>query len=386
VVEVVPSLDVTGADLLVIPSTVVVPHNDPEKLGAAPQVIRALTARVRHLLTRGGHVCIAVSSLEMHPFGLGPSLLPWGVTLTPDTASEDPGSTIAEMDDLLNTYGVPHWQLPSGVPLPDQVRAVAMGRVTPAKTKGFVDASAKGLLYFLPVSPLAGDEARFVVSLANAIAAHAPQVLEPEVAPIADDFRFSRETELVGQVAHLEAQLREAGALVLAYRRRKSILYLRDDSLADALPSWLSENLGLPARRDEQHIEDLWLRDLADQIDIAISEVKAVSQNVKRSHVSALIHHREERDKEDDFPSVLIVNGFADAATVKEKDKERVSPKVVKLAVKNNILIVRTLDLMRLAELRETGSLDTQSILGLLTSNRGWLNVDATGKIEVIQD
>ena len=122
----------------------------------------------------------------------------------------------------------------------------------------------------------------------------------------------------------------------------------------------MEANLHLKTRRFEEYIEDFWLLDLNTGDDIALAEVKSATHNAKRTHVAAAFLHREERERGDDFPALLVVNSFADADTVKVKDKQRISPKVLNLATRNGVLIVRTLDLLRLADLLEQGSISAE--------------------------
>jgi hypothetical protein len=175
--------------------------------------------------------------------------------------------------------------------------------------------------------------------------------------------------------------LARVGQALEVYSQMKSILYLTGDHLANEMPTWFVANLRIKCRREEQYIEDFWLRDLEDGADVAIGEVKAVKKNVTRKHIAAIVYHREAREKDESFPSLLIVNTFAEAQTVEEKDREGIGPREVAWAAKNNVLVLRTLDLVRLADLMDQGRLTPESLLRMFLSGPGWLRVDKNGTV-----
>ncbi len=192
--------------------------------------------------------------------------------------------------------------------------------------------------------------------------------------PIIDDFLFSNEVDLVKSQLNLLDDLQVLEKQLAEYKSRKSILFLRNDPLADNLPVWIEEELGIPTRREEKYIEDLWLCD-SNGKDIVICEAKGLNKNVRKEHVTALIQSRQSRELPEDYPSLLIVNTFAEVGTVVDKDKQVVPPNVLDWAVKNNVLIVRTLDLIRLADLVELDRISSEKILDMILTGRGWLQV-----------
>jgi hypothetical protein len=138
-------------------------------------------------------------------------------------------------------------------------------------------------------------------------------------------------------------------------------------------------------KRYEEYVEDFYILDEKGEKEVAICEVKGLSKNVKREHITALVQHREQRELADDFPSILFVNTFADSESVEEKDGQRVGKMEYQKAVKNHVLIVRTLDLVRMLDLVWQKKLDISKIRGLLLSETGWLKVTDQGH-EVFRD
>ena len=72
------------------------------------------------------------------------------------------------------------------------------------------------------------------------------------------------------------------------------------------------------------------------------------------------------------------------ARNIAEKDQE-IAGEQIKNAVKNNVLILRTLDLLRLLSLKLDKNIPKNEIISLLSTNYGWLKV-SRDKWEVIQE
>ena len=115
---------------------------------------------------------------------------------------------------------------------------------------------------------------------------------------------------------------------------------------------------------------------------IALVEVKGTSRGgVQREHVNQADSHRERAKLAASFPSILIINTNLKASTLGEKD-QAVASEQVQHAARNNVLILRTLDLLNLIALRLAGQIDVQRVTAILTGSAGWLVV-TTGGIEL---
>lgn len=249
---------------------------------------------------------------------------------------------------------------------------------------GFAAQKGDGLLYVLPVSPPPGNEHPFMCTLTHGILAHSQRVKHPSAAPIVKSFQFAKEKPLLAERDELKKKVADTEEHIKAYDEKKDILFLRDDPLADRLAEWLTKYMVIATRRHEQYIEDFWLLD-ENGNDVAICEAKGVNTNVKREHITALVLHREERDLPDDFPSILIMNTFANATTIKQKDRQGVGRIERRRATRNNVLIVRTLDLVRLLDLLEQGRLEQTEVRALLLNETGWLKA-SDKELEIVKE
>jgi hypothetical protein len=296
--------------------------------------------------------------------------------ISTEAAAESIAETRAEpFTGYVAEYGVPGYVFISKGPTLQPI-AGPTGRLD--LVSAFAVAAGEGLIYIVPGNIVSGSEGPFILALTEAIQAHAATVLKPETAPIVESFVFTEEVK-VRQARHEKlGELESLNASISDFEARKEILFLRGNQLADAVPEWISTHFGIPAARQEEHIEDFWL--LNDEREkLAICEVKALDKNV------TLVLHRDQRELRDTYPSLLVVNTFAEAKTEVEKSKQRVGPLECKKAVRDHVLVIRTLDLVRLLDQLDRRIVSEATIRKLLTSATGWLKVEGDTR-RVVKD
>ena len=279
-----------------------------------------------------------------------------------------------EFSDYLSVYGVQGFVFEADKALMGRLQPVAGSTDEGFRVSAFAVAEGQGLIYIVPGNIVSGSESKFISALASAIEAHASGLRSPTTAAILQSFVFSQEAKIR---ENREAILTELGGLdtrIAEYEARKDILFLRDDPLADAVPIWITKHLGLRTARQEEYIEDFWILDRNGE-KVAICEAKGLDKNVQRKHIAALVLHRDERELPDSYPSVLVVNTFADAKTEIQKGKQRVGARECRKAVRDHVLVIRTLDLMRLLDQLDRKVVSERDISKLLTAATGWLKV-----------
>lgn len=249
---------------------------------------------------------------------------------------------------------------------------------------GFALQIGRGFLYFLPVNPTAIEQGPLYITLSECILDDITTRLSPQASPILESFQFEVEKPLRQKKQKMLVSLEQIDEAIAKHQEPKDILFLRDDPLADRLPQWLMDYLKFRTRRHDEYVEDFWLLDEGGN-EAAICEAKGLSSNVKREHITQLVQHREQRDLPDDFPSILLVNTFSEANSVKDKDRQRIVKLECQKAAKNHVLIVRTLDLVRILDLVWQEKLDISKVRELLLSETGWLKVTEQG-YEVFRD
>ncbi|MFN7926011.1 MAG: hypothetical protein U0Q16_38290 [Bryobacteraceae bacterium] len=208
--------------------------------------------------------------------------------------------------------------------------------------------------------------------------------LKLELPDWAKAFQFPDESKLLAKKRSLEEQAAAAGDDLARLDRFKRVFVGQGEPLVDAVIDLWKETLPLHPERKEVFREDLVLTDAQGKL-VAFAEVKGVAKNVSREAVNQADSHRSRNEKPETFPSLLIVNTFMkNSKSIQDKD-EAVPREQVEHAARNNVLILRTLDLLRLAARKMAGQIEDEEIVRLLTTSRGWLRVtDST--VEVLPE
>ena len=195
----------------------------------------------------------------------------------------------------------------------------------------------------------------------------------------ASEYRFNGEATILETKAKLSHDLLELGARLNFLVRLKRVLVLQGEPLVEAVIEVFEKTLPLKPRREEAFREDLTL-DSTGNI-VALVEVKGVSKGVTREHVNQADSHRERNGMPPEFPSLLIINtNMKNSISLADKD-QTVAPEQIQHACRNNVLILRTLDLLNLASLHMSEKLTPDEVVELLTKSRGWLKVGDTVEV-----
>ena len=384
------TMDLKGCELVIMPFAPLLAPTESAHQAAAEHLYR----RARLCLESGASICLIYEDIDSIR-GLGDNLSVRVVIGKMFLQSEGISHAILSrvrdlagvntLSPFLKEYASTNYYFSYREKGPQLRHTLCWPRDDEEDVCGFALEIEKGLLYVLPGAPIEGGETEFINSLIRCLLTDIRSRLYPETSPIIESFQFHAEKELRTSRHKLESQLQKIDHSIARYNQKKDILFLRDTPLENRLPEWLATYMGIRTRRHEEYNEDFWILDETGTTDVAICEAKGLSKNVKREHITALVQHREHHDLADDFPSVLFVNTFADAETVEEKARQRVTKIECQKACRDHVLIVRTLDLVRLLDLLEQNNMDSHKIRELLLTERGWLNVADDG-YELITD
>jgi hypothetical protein len=191
-----------------------------------------------------------------------------------------------------------------------------------------------------------------------------------------NEFRFDEESRAIAERSTLEIRIEELEARLSELSRFKTVLTNKNEALVDSVVNALEAGLGLTTWREEAFREDLQLVDETGS-PWALLEVKGTNGGVQRvhvNHVNQADSHRERAKLPETFPTLLIINTQAKQTSLAGKDQE-VAQEQVEKAVRDNILILRTLDLLHLVAMRLDGRVTSEKVRELLSTSRGWLEV-----------
>lgn len=190
-----------------------------------------------------------------------------------------------------------------------------------------------------------------------------------------DEFQFEQEKLLYKKKNDLNDKLNDINSTLERLNLLKRILVDTSENLVTSVNSLLRDYFGFITDDNDLLKEDLKMLNDKDEV-IALVEVKSSNGNLKREYVNQADSFRERSDFDSDFPVILIINTFIKSSKkINDKDKE-LPPEQVKHACNMNILVLRTIDLLRLVQLYFNKKLKSEEILELFVSNNGWLKVE----------
>lgn len=195
-----------------------------------------------------------------------------------------------------------------------------------------------------------------------------------EVPAWVNAFEFSEEPTLKAKKQAIEAQSQQVIEQVESIQRFKRILLLDGELLVEAVVDVLRKGFKLTVDETDEYKEDIKILD-ENNNPIIFAEIKGTNKGVERKYINQCDTHRQEAGLSPEFPSILIINThIKNARTVVEKDKP-VPKDQIRHAARNNVLILRTLDLLRLLAqvLNEGISTETTDVISELTTKSGWL-------------
>jgi hypothetical protein len=159
----------------------------------------------------------------------------------------------------------------------------------------------------------------------------------------------------------------------------KSILWTKYDELRDACVKAFEE-IGIKAIENDIGIEDFYLQSNSSS-NICICEAKGKDNDLLLGDLSKFEINRERAGENESFPSLLIANTHNKANTLEEKDRP-IPSNVIEKAKRDNILIMRSLDLFRLIGMFQEKKINTKEILKMILGSQGWVQVEEGIKIK----
>ncbi|MBI3021318.1 MAG: hypothetical protein HYY59_04900 [Candidatus Omnitrophica bacterium] len=287
-----------------------------------------------------------------------------------------------EFELFLDRYGLayassdlPSDQYASGV---DNVRADTLASYDKRPVARSLQMN-DGMLIALPVHAVSVDDPKRATQslpvLVDAILAYREKVVGEGDDWVKDGFVFTLESPLIEQELALAKKLEDVRLEREKYHKWKILLSAKQYQLQELIPTFLAEEVKFRVKRVEQYREDFWIND-ADDHHVAIGEVTSIEEkNVTKGTLGKLQWNRGQYELADDFPGILVVNTFSKKQSVKDKDVE-IPPNVRTFCSNNAIIIIRTLDLVRIYDLLLQGKMRVGEIENCFLAQAGWLTVD----------
>ena len=120
-----------------------------------------------------------------------------------------------------------------------------------------------------------------------------------------------------------------------------------------------------------------------DDSPVALVESEGIQGPVQMASIERLARAREQHGLSDSFSAALLINNDMAITNVGERSATTIAPEILENAVRQNVLVMRSIDLLFLLNHLEKSPNKKSRMLDLLTSGGGWLKA-STGSYDVI--
>jgi hypothetical protein len=191
-----------------------------------------------------------------------------------------------------------------------------------------------------------------------------------------DALEVGDERSIRRRIDGLQAELQTLATALEDARRGKRILYLTGSDLEREVVRFLQDELGLNARVSNEGA-GFWLAAATGE-DLGIGAVhSSEAGNVAKEHLADLMIRRLRAGKDEGAPALLVVNTYQSGRTMEERDQP-VPPEICRRAAEDHILVMRTLDLLRLQQRAANGFPGGEQVTDALRGRGGWFDVDVS--------
>ncbi|MBX3394019.1 MAG: hypothetical protein KF841_01490 [Phycisphaerae bacterium] len=189
------------------------------------------------------------------------------------------------------------------------------------------------------------------------------------------EYRSQRESLLLDSIASISAQLDKSKEELADIEARKNLLTQKSDLLVFHVAKLLEEQLGFKIQKDDVKIQDASILDDNGGIRVVV-EVKGSSGSFGLKEIGQVDSHRKRVNLDPGTLGWLIMNTKLGATSLQEKQDDRPVPDVQQRARDDNVLLIKTLDLLMCVDLIERGILDREELSATLLGSNGWLHVE----------
>jgi len=196
-----------------------------------------------------------------------------------------------------------------------------------------------------------------------------------------DEFHFKSEEPLYLEINDLLGKLNRLESELASLKDYKAILASSGIYLRNKLVALFESVFGLKVQCMDREERFLVVKD--DDSPLALVESEGIQGPVQMASIERLARARKQHGLSDSFPAVLLINNDMAITNIGERSATTIAPGILENAVRQNVLVMRSIDLLFLLNHLEKSPNKKRRMLDLLTSGGGWLKA-STGSYDVI--
>jgi hypothetical protein len=196
-----------------------------------------------------------------------------------------------------------------------------------------------------------------------------------------DEFHFKSEEPLYLEINDLLGKLNRLESELASLKDYKAILASSGIYLRNKLVTLFESVFGLKVQCMDREKRFLVVKD--DDSPLALVESEGIQGPVQMASIERLARARKQHGLFDSLPAALLINNDMAITNVGERSATTIAPGILENAVRQNVLVMRSIDLLFLLNHLEKSPNKKRRMLDLLTSGGGWLKA-RTGSYDVI--
>jgi hypothetical protein len=196
-----------------------------------------------------------------------------------------------------------------------------------------------------------------------------------------DDFHFKSEEPLYLEINDLLGKLNRLESELASWKDYKAVLASSGIYLRNKLVALFESVFGLKVQCMDREERFLLVKD--DDAPVALIESEGIQGSAQAASIDRLARARRQHGLPDSFPATLLINNEMAITSVGERSATSIGSDVLEASIRQNVLVMRTIDLLFLLNHLEKSPNKKNRMLNLLTSGGGWLKAN-TGSYDII--
>jgi len=192
-----------------------------------------------------------------------------------------------------------------------------------------------------------------------------------------DNFKFKNEIKLSNEAENIRYELERKRKEVDKWKNYKLILNSSKDILRNAVIDIFTDFFKQKVDPVDNGKEDFKILD-EEGNPICVVETKGTNKGVKRESINQVDSHRERSQIDTSVLGLLVINDQMKKNSIEEKLETYVVEEHIKHAELNNVMIMRTIDLLYLMKFLEDKDAK-EEFDKILKEKVGWLKADENG-------
>lgn len=226
--------------------------------------------------------------------------------------------------------------------------------------------------YFIPtLKPKEYETDEFFKMLADSLISSYKK-LSGEIPDWVNEYKFEEEKQLIEKKNKLQEETNKIDQKLMQFREYKKCVCYGNELLRESIIKVFRDGFNFKIDDTDKFKEDFKIVN-SEGKSLVLVEVKGTNKGIKREYINQTDSHRERAGLYEKFPSILIINTNIKKSNSLKDKYQQIAREQIKHAVRMNVLVMRTIDLLNVLYLKKKEKLKREDFLDILRHKSGWL-------------